>query len=87
MQKDAEVLVLRRERGKGKTQEQAAARAGMSIRTARRYEQAGTLPSERQPPRSYRTRPNPFSDDWPWITQSLTTDGALQTSTLFGLLI
>jgi transcriptional regulator with XRE-family HTH domain len=86
LQKDAEVLVLRRERGKGKTQEQSAARAGMSIRTARRYEQTGTLPSERQQPRSYRTRPNPFIDDWPWITQSLTIDGALQTSTLFGLL-
>jgi len=86
LQKDAEVLVLRRERGKGKTQEQAAARAGMSVRTARRYEQVGTLPSESQQLRSYRTRLNPFSDDWPWITESLTTDGALQTSTLFGLL-
>jgi len=86
MQRDAEVLVLRRERGKGKTQEQAAARAGMSVRTARRHEQAGTLPSERRQPRRYRTRPNPFSDDWPWISQQLEGDGALQASTLFGLL-
>ncbi|TBR17898.1 MAG: IS21 family transposase [Chitinophagaceae bacterium] len=86
MKNDAEVLVFRRERGKGKTQEQAAARAGMSVRTARRYEQRAKLPSESQDPRSYRTRPNPFSDDWPWVIEQLGLDDALQVSTLFGLL-
>lgn len=86
MKRDAEVLVLRRERGKGKTQEQAAARAGMSVRTAQRYEAAGKLPSELKKPRSYRTRKNPFAEDWPWIREQLESDSALQANTLFELL-
>ena len=44
MKTDAEVRLLMRERAKGKTQEQAAARAGMSVRTAGKYERAGALP-------------------------------------------
>jgi hypothetical protein len=86
MKKDAEVLLMKRERAKGKTQEQAAARAGMSARTARQYERTGKLPSELSQPRQYRTRPNPFADDWPWITSQLERDPALQATTLFGLL-
>ena len=66
MKTDAEVLLMKRERAKGKTQEQAAARAGMSVRTARNYERQGHLPSQLKPPRTYRTRCNPFADDWPW---------------------
>ena len=46
MKTDQEILLMRRERQKGKTQEQAAARAGISVRTARKYEQAGQLPSQ-----------------------------------------
>jgi hypothetical protein len=86
MKKDAEVVLMRRERAKGKTQEQAAARAGMSPRTARQYERLGKLPSELRQPRRYRTRPNPFADDWAWIASQLERDPALQTTTLFGLL-
>ena len=86
MKKDAEVRLMRRERAKGKTQEQAAARAGMSLRTARQYERLGKLPSELRQPRHYRTRPNPFTDDWTWVTSQLERDPALQTTTLFGLL-
>ncbi len=44
MKTDAEVRLMMRERAKGKTQEQAAARAGMSVRTARQYERRGQLP-------------------------------------------
>ena len=86
MKTDGEVAIMLRERAKGKTQEQAAARAGMSVRTARRYEQRGTLPSQRDQPRRYRTRRNPFADDWPWVEQQLTRDPALQATTLFAVL-
>src|SRR5260221_404074 len=86
MKRDSEVLLMRRERAKGRTQEQAAARAGMSVRTLRRYERRGKLPSQFQEPRSYRTRPSPFTEDWPWITSQLERDPALQGTTLFGLL-
>jgi Mu transposase-like protein/helix-turn-helix protein len=86
MKTDGEVRIMFRERAKGKTQEQAAARAGMSVRTARTYERGGKLPSQLQPPRRYRTRPNPFADDWPWVEAQLARDPALQGTTLFALL-
>src|SRR5687767_1828199 len=86
MKTDAEVLLMRRERAKGKTQEQAAARASMGVRTVQRYERTGQLPSQLKQPRSHRTRPNPFATDWPWIVAQLERDPALQATTLFALL-
>jgi transcriptional regulator with XRE-family HTH domain len=75
-----------RERAEGRTQEQAAARAGMSVRTARAYERRGKLPSQLKQPRSYRSRANPFADDWPRIAAQLEQSPALQGQTLFRLL-
>ena len=46
MKTDAEVLLMKRERAKGITQELAAARTGMSVRTLRTYERSGNLPSQ-----------------------------------------
>ena len=63
-------------RRKGATQRVAAAKAGMSERTARRYERAGKLPSELKRPRTWRTRPNPFEEDWPWVVAQLERDPA-----------
>src|SRR5947209_10849639 len=83
MKKDAEVLRYMRERRKGTNQERAAARAGMSVKTARKYEQAGKLPSQLKEPRTWRTRPNPFEEDWPWVVEQLQRDPALQGATLF----
>ena len=86
VKKDAEVQLLLRERQKGRTQVQAAARAGMSERTARKYEQANALPSQLKQPRTHRTRLDPFADDWTWIAGLLERDAALQAKTLFDLL-
>ena len=86
MKRDLEVLRMRRERAEGRTQEQAADRAGMSVRTARTYEHLGQLPSQLKQPRRYRTRPDPFEADWPWVVTQLERDGALQATTLFALL-
>src|SRR5258708_23512979 len=79
MKKDAEVLRYMRERHKGTNQERAAARAGMSVKTARKYEQAGRLPSQLKQPRTWRTRANPFEEDWPWVVKQLERDSALET--------
>ena len=86
MKTDAEVLLMLRERAKGRSQEQAAARAGMSVRAARMYERRAKLPSQLKQPRTYRSRPDPFAEDWPWVVQQLEVDPALQGQTLFGLL-
>ena len=47
----------------GKTQETAAAKAGMSVRSARKW-QSGPLPSETRQERTWRTRPDPFDGVW-----------------------
>lgn len=87
MKSNAEVLLMKRERAKGRTQEQAAARAGMSVVTVRKYEHLDKLPSQVKQPRQHRTRPNPFEEDWPWIKTQLEGDSALQGTTLFALLV
>src|SRR6185437_8425912 len=86
MKKDAEVRRYMRERTKGTNQEVAAARAGMSPKTARKYEKAGKWPSQLKRPHTWRSRPNPFADDWPWVVEQLEQDPALQGTTLFALL-
>jgi transposase len=45
----------------GKTQEAAAASAGMSVRSARKWER-GLYPSDRRKPHAWRTREDPFAD-------------------------
>ena len=47
----------------GKTQETAAAMAGMCVRSARKW-QDGPLPSETKQERWWRTRPDPFDGVW-----------------------
>ena len=86
MKKDTEVRLLQRERQKGSSQAAAAARAGMSERTARKYERLGRLPSQVRERRDYCTRPDPFIEDWPWVQEQLERDSALQAVTLFALL-
>jgi len=86
MKNDHEVKLYMSERRKGSSQQVAAARAGMSERTARKYEQGGKLPSALKPPHTWVTRENPFEEDWPWVVAQLERDAALQASTLFALL-
>src|SRR5438477_2857266 len=74
------------ERKKGMTQRVAAARAGIGERTARKYERGAALPSQLKRAHDWRTRPNPFEEDWPWVVSQLERDAALQGSTLFALL-
>ncbi len=85
MKKDTEVKLLMQERRKGTSQRLAAARAGMSERTARKYEQVGQLPSHLKRPHTWATRANPFEEHWPWVIAQLERDPALQGSTLFAL--
>lgn len=58
-----QVRLLRQKRMGGKTQEAAAAAAGMSVRTARQWER-GALPSEKSKQRAWRTRRDPFEGVW-----------------------
>jgi len=61
---DEQVRLLRRKRMEGKTQEQAAAAAGMSERSARKWE-TGALPTAvKAKRRTWRTRDDPFAEVW-----------------------
>jgi len=61
--KDEQVRKLRQRMAEGLSQEAAAAKAGMSVRSARKW-QKGPLPTETVTPRSWRTRADPFEDVW-----------------------
>ena len=73
-----------RERSQEKTQEQAAVKANLSSReTVRKYEKLGKLPSELKKPRTYRTREDPFEEDWPEVEQMLKDASELEAKALF----
>src|SRR5215469_7719981 len=61
MVKDAQVRVLRRKLMEGKTQESAAAGAGMSVGSARKW-RAGMYPSQARKRHWWRNRPDPFGE-------------------------
>ena len=87
MKKDTEVKLYMQARKAGKTQKLAAAQAGMSERTGRKYEQVGKLPSQLKQPRTWLTRQNPFEQDWEWVTAQLERDPARHSTTLLALLM
>src|SRR5207253_9284403 len=64
VKKDTEIRLYLQERRKGMTQRVAAARAGIGERTARKYEQAAALPSQLKGPHDWKTRIDPFEEDW-----------------------
>lgn len=65
----------------------AAMRAGMDPKTGRKYAAAGQLPSQMKKPRTYRTREDPFADDWGEIGARLREAPELEAKTLFEDLI
>jgi hypothetical protein len=61
----------------------AALRAGMHRNTARRYAVSGQLPSELVAPRSWRTREDPFAEDWSEVAERLAAAPSLEAKALF----
>ena len=68
------------------TQEIAASKAGMDVKTARKYLKVRRLPSEMKAARHWRTRPDGFADVWPEISEQLRTNPALEAKTIFAAL-
>lgn len=66
--------------------EQAAMKADMDRKTARKYVTAGKLPSEMVAARDWRTRPDPFEEHWPEIEERLRATPEFEAKTLFELL-
>ena len=61
----------------------AAAKAGMSERSARKYARLGRAPSQLKVPHTWRTRLDPFEGVWPEIEALLRQDGGLQAKTVW----
>jgi hypothetical protein len=61
----------------------AAMKADMDRKTARKYVRLGKVPSDLKRSRSWRTRDDPFADDWGWIEEQLGEAPALEAKTLF----
>lgn len=68
-------------------QEIAAAKAGMSANTARKYIKSGQLPSDAQKPHTWKTRVDVFSDDWDDLSKMLERAPELEAKTLIEYLI
>ena len=81
--KDAQVRKLMEEMANHGKIGVAALRSGMDRKTARRYVQHGQLPSALQTARTYRTRPDPFEDDWAWLQEQLERSPQLEAKLLF----
>lgn len=61
----------------------SALRAGMHRNTATRFLAADQLPSELKTPRGWRTRQDPFEQDWAWVVSKLEESPRLEARTLF----
>ena len=83
---DAQVRRLMEEMSKDGQIGRAAMKADMDRKTARRYVAAAKLPSEMKQPRTWRTRPDPFAEDWPAVTEMLAATPGLQALTVLELL-
>jgi len=81
---DHQVRKLMSELRKGRTLALASAKAGMGVQTGRKYRGLGRFPSECLPERTWRTRPDPFTEVWEEIRALLETNPGLQAQTIFG---
>jgi hypothetical protein len=68
------------------TQEIAAAKAGLDVKTARKYLRAKRTPSEMKTARPWRTHPDCFEEVWPALREQLEAHPGLEAKTLFAAL-
>lgn len=61
----------------------ASARAGMDRKTARKYVKEGKFPSELEQARTWRTREDPFEEQWEGLAERLKEAPELEAKTLF----
>ena len=61
----------------------AAAKAGMSENTARKYLRSGVLPSQCEADRYWRTREDPFENVWEDIQEKIEVNPRFEAKTLF----
>ncbi len=80
---DQQVRLLMSLLNKDKKLYQAAAKAEMDEKTARKYRRLGKYPSQVTAPHTWRTRTDAFEDVWPEVGEYLKNNAGLQAKTLF----
>ena len=78
---DAQVRKLMEEMNTHGRVGHAAMKAGMDRKTARKYIAASKMPSDMVQPRTWRTREDPFADDWPELEKVLTQEPNIEAKT------
>jgi hypothetical protein len=68
------------------TQQIAADKAGIDVKTARKYASERRLPSEMKKERHWRTRPDWFKPVWAGIEEQLRANPGLEAKTIFASL-
>ena len=86
MVKDEQVRLLMRYCQEKKTLTQAAAKAGMDVKTARKYRKTGRLPSQMKVDHTWRNREDPFAEHWEEVEKMLENNEGLEAKTLFDYL-
>src|SRR5882757_11369471 len=66
-----------------KNEEIAASKAGMDVKTARKYRAARRLPTELRQERQWRTRTDPFVEVWEQLQKQIQASPGLEAKTLF----
>lgn len=84
---NAQVRKLMEEKSKTGKVGLAALKAGMDRKTASKYLNSGKYPTEDKEERSWRTRSDPFGEDWPEITSRLDDAPELEAKALFEYLL
>jgi len=80
---DAQVRKLMEEKSKHGQVGLASLRAGMDRKTGGKYVELGRFPSEMKQERSWRTRVDPFDEDWSAIVERLSDAPELEAKALF----
>jgi hypothetical protein len=80
---DHQVRKLMKELRKGRTLQLASAKAGMDVKTGRKYRDLGRFPSECAPERTWRTRSDPFAEVWGEVQELLQVNAGLHARTIF----
>ena len=80
---DKQVRVLNEEMAKHGQVGRAAMKADMDRKTARKYLRMKQFPSEMHTERTWKTRTDPFAEDWPEIAARLTEANELEGKSLF----
>lgn len=80
---DVQVKKLKEEFGAGAGVGVAALRSGMHRNTARGYLSDGRLPTDRKVERNWRTREDPFVEEWPLVELLLSDAPELEAKALF----